>query len=105
MTKGNRQDGRHYVTVMPNNLYGPNDNFDLETSHVLPALLRKAHEAKLRSDKAMAVWGSGRPRKLLDVSRVPALQLLCRAPFVTRSLVMQSGLVQNSYHVLQKEPQ
>ena len=59
----NRQYYRHYLSVMPTNLYGPNDNFDLETSHVLPALLRKAHEAKLRGDKAMVVWGSGMPRR------------------------------------------
>ena len=59
----NRQYGRHYASVMPTNLYGAQDNFDLETSHVLPALLRKAHAAKLRGDKAMQVWGSGRPRR------------------------------------------
>ena len=48
---------------MPTNLYGPQDNFDLGTSHVLPALLRKAHAAKLPGDKAMQVWGSSRPRR------------------------------------------
>lgn len=57
------QYGRRYSSVMPTNLYGPNDNFDLSTSHVLPALLRKAHEAKLRGDAAMTVWGSGKPRR------------------------------------------
>lgn len=59
----NRQYGTSYVTVMPTNLYGPNDNYDLKTSHVLPALLRKAHEAKLRGDDALAVWGSGKPMR------------------------------------------
>jgi GDP-L-fucose synthase len=59
----NRQYGTRYVSAMPTNLYGPNDNYDLETSHVLPALIRKAHEAKLRGDPAMEVWGSGRPRR------------------------------------------
>lgn len=59
----NAQYGRQYVSVMPTNLYGPNDNYDLETSHVLPALLRKAHEAKLRGDKELVVWGSGKPRR------------------------------------------
>jgi len=59
----NRQHGTAYVSVMPTNLYGPNDNFDLQTSHVLPALLRKAHEAKLRADASLPVWGSGRPRR------------------------------------------
>ena len=57
------QYGRQYVSVMPTNLYGPNDNYDLETSHVLPALLRKAHEAKLRGDKELVVWGTGTPRR------------------------------------------
>ncbi|MEN7432863.1 GDP-L-fucose synthase [Chromobacterium sp. TRC.1.1.SA] len=59
----NRQYGRQYVSVMPTNLYGPNDNYDLASSHVLPALLRKAHEAKLRGDKECVVWGSGAPRR------------------------------------------
>ena len=59
----NRQFGRQYVSVMPTNLYGPNDNYDLANSHVLPALLRKAHEAKLRGDAECVVWGSGTPRR------------------------------------------
>jgi GDP-L-fucose synthase len=58
-----RQYGRQYVSVMPTNLYGPNDNYDLATSHVLPALIRKAHEAKLRGDGELVVWGSGTPRR------------------------------------------
>ena len=59
----NRQFGRQYVSVMPTNLYGPNDNYDLANSHVLPALLRKAHEAKLRGDAEYVVWGTGAPRR------------------------------------------
>jgi len=59
----NHQHGRQYVSVMPTNLYGINDNYDLETSHVLPALIRKAHEAKVRGDKTLAVWGTGTPRR------------------------------------------
>lgn len=59
----NHQYGRGYVSVMPTNLYGPNDNYDLNNSHVLPALIRKAHEAKLRGDKSMVVWGTGNPRR------------------------------------------
>jgi GDP-L-fucose synthase len=59
----NRQYGRRYVSVMPTNLYGPNDNYDLATSHVLPALMRKAHEAKQHGDAEMVVWGSGTPRR------------------------------------------
>jgi GDP-L-fucose synthase len=49
--------------LMPTNLYGPNDNYDLHNSHVLPALIRKAHEAKLRGDATLTVWGTGTPRR------------------------------------------
>jgi GDP-L-fucose synthase len=59
----NRQYGTKYVSVMPTNLYGPGDNYDLNNSHVLPALIRKAHEAKLRKDPYLMVWGSGKPRR------------------------------------------
>ena len=59
----NRQHGRQYVSVMPTNLYGPNDDYDLASSHVLPALIRKAHEARLRGDHEYVVWGSGTPRR------------------------------------------
>lgn len=57
----NAQYGRQYVSVMPTNLYGPNDNYNLNNSHVLPALIRKAHEAKERGDAEYVVWGSGNP--------------------------------------------
>ena len=59
----NRQHGRQYISVMPTNLYGPHDNYDLQNSHVLPALLRKVHEAKLRGDSECVVWGTGTPRR------------------------------------------
>jgi len=59
----NRQHGARFVSVMPTNLYGPNDNYDLESSHVLAALLRKAHEAKARGERKLVVWGSGTPRR------------------------------------------
>jgi GDP-L-fucose synthase len=59
----NRQYDTNYISVMPTNLYGPEDNFDLEKSHVLPALIRKFHEAKLASDTFVEVWGSGRPKR------------------------------------------
>ena len=59
----NAQYGRQYVSAMPTNLYGPNDNYDLQTSHVLPALIRKAHEARLRGDAEYVVWGSGTPMR------------------------------------------
>jgi len=59
----NRQHGTQYVSAMPTNLYGPNDNYDLNNSHVLPALIRKAHEAKKRGDHKLVVWGSGKPMR------------------------------------------
>jgi GDP-L-fucose synthase len=59
----NRQYGTQYVSVMPTNLYGPNDCYDLNNSHVLPALIRKAHEAMIRGDKELMVWGSGKPMR------------------------------------------
>jgi len=59
----NAQYGTRYVSVMPTNLYGPNDNYDLASSHVLPALIRKAHEARDRREQTLSVWGSGRPRR------------------------------------------
>lgn len=59
----NQQYGTNYISAMPTNLYGPNDNFDLTSSHVLPALIRKFHEAKLRGDKSVVLWGSGRPKR------------------------------------------
>jgi GDP-L-fucose synthase len=58
-----REYGANFISVMPTNLYGPNDNFDLETSHALAALLRKAHEAKKRNEKKLVVWGTGKPRR------------------------------------------
>jgi GDP-L-fucose synthase len=58
-----RQHGFNAISVMPTNLYGPGDNFDLKTSHVLPALLRKLHTAKERGEAAVTVWGSGTPRR------------------------------------------
>lgn len=58
-----RQYGANFISAMPTNLYGPNDNFDLEISHVLAALIRKAHEAKSRNARELIVWGSGKPRR------------------------------------------
>jgi GDP-L-fucose synthase len=59
----NRQYNTRYLSAMPTNLYGPNDNYDLQNSHVLPALIRKAHEAKLRGDKNLTAWGTGTPKR------------------------------------------
>lgn len=59
----NRQYGSKFLAVMPTNLYGPGDNYDLQTSHVLPALVRKFHEAKSQGNDSAEVWGSGNPRR------------------------------------------
>jgi len=62
------QYGCNFISVMPTNLYGPNDNYDLKTSHVLPALLRKFHEAKIKGEKEVVMWGTGSPlREFLHV--------------------------------------
>lgn len=69
----NRQYGRDYRSVMPTNLYGPNDNFHPENSHVIPALLRRFHEAKQRGDSTVTAWGSGSPmREFLHVDDMAA---------------------------------
>ena len=59
----NKQYGRQYISMMPTNLYGPNDNFDLESSHVLPAMIRKFHEAKENGHAPVTLWGTGSPRR------------------------------------------
>ncbi|MEO4001002.1 GDP-L-fucose synthase [Mesorhizobium sp. CAU 1732] len=58
-----RQHGVDYISAMPTNLYGPGDNYDLEKSHVIPAMLRKAHEAKFAGEREMTIWGSGTPKR------------------------------------------
>src|ERR1700749_1363806 len=57
------QYGCNFISVMPTNLYGSNDNYDLKNSHVLPALIRKFHEAKINNDPEVVIWGSGKPRR------------------------------------------
>jgi GDP-L-fucose synthase len=59
----NAQYGTNFISVMPTNLYGPGDNYDLNNSHVIPALIRKMHEAKERGDKEVVIWGTGTPRR------------------------------------------
>jgi GDP-L-fucose synthase len=59
----NKQYGTNYISVMPTNLYGPNDNFDLETSHVLPAMIRKFHESKINNSPEVTLWGTGSPKR------------------------------------------
>ena len=72
----NRQYSRDYRSVMPTNLYGPNDNFQPENSHVIPALLRRFHEAKLNNDSKVIAWGSGKPmREFLHVSDMAAASI------------------------------
>ena len=69
----NQQYGTKYLSAMPNNLYGPNDNFDLEKSHVLPAMIRKCHEAKQHGDASVTIWGTGTPlREFLQVDDLAA---------------------------------
>jgi GDP-L-fucose synthase len=81
----NRQHGTRYLAAMPTNLYGPGDNYDLQNSHVLPALIRKMHEAKLANAESVSIWGSGTPRReflysddlaaaLLHLARLPEAQ-------------------------------
>jgi GDP-L-fucose synthase len=73
-----RQHGRRYISVMPCNLYGPNDNFNLETSHVLPALMRKFHEARLSGAREVVVWGTGSPlREFLHVDDLARGVVFC----------------------------
>lgn len=71
-----REYGQHFISVMPANLYGPGDNFDLDRSHVLPALLRKAHEAQQAGASALEVWGSGTPQR--EFLHVDDLAAACR---------------------------
>ncbi|TDX58917.1 GDP-L-fucose synthase [Orenia marismortui] len=59
----NKQYGTNFISAMPTNLYGPNDNFDLKTSHVMPALIRKFHEAKINDKGKVVIWGTGKPRR------------------------------------------
>lgn len=72
-----RQYGRRFISAMPSNLYGPNDNFDLETSHVLPALIRKFHEAKVNGAPSVSLWGTGAPRR--EFLHVDDLAAACAA--------------------------
>lgn len=92
----NRQYGTRYLCAMPTNLYGPGDNYDLQTSHVLPALMRKFHEAKVNNERTVTVWGSGTPRReflhaddmadacifLLEKEELSLLEDLNRPPLV-----------------------
>lgn len=93
----NRQHGTDFRSVMPTNLYGPNDNFDLETSHVLPALIRKFHEAKMKDAPEVVIWGTGKPkREFLHVDDMAAacvyLMELPRKSYAGNTNPMQSHI-------------
>jgi GDP-L-fucose synthase len=86
----NKQYGTSYFSVMPTNLYGPNDNYDLNSSHVIPALIRKVHEAKQRGDKELIVWGTGNPRR--EVLHVDDSAEAC-------VFLMEKGITQGVYNI------
>lgn len=86
----NRQYGTNYISLMPSNLYGPNDNYDLNVSHVLPALLRKAHEAKIGGERELIVWGSGKP--LREFLFVDDMADAC-------TFIMQSDIADGIYNI------
>ncbi len=84
------QFGLNYISLMPTNLYGPNDNFNLETSHVLPAMIRKFHEAKMQGNLPVTIWGSGNPRReFLHVDDLARSILFC----------IKNNLGENIYNV------
>ena len=85
----------NYISVMPNNLYGENDNFDLETSHVLPALIRKIHEAKINGDNHVEVWGTGTPKR--EFLHVDDLASACI--FIMENLEAKSLYANNISHI------
>ncbi len=99
----NHQYGTNYISLMPTNLYGPGDNYDLNNSHVLPALIRKAHEAKQRGDTVLPVWGSGRARR--EFLYVDDLATAC-VYFMRKSLAerAQSGASANTAAMVQPLP-
>ena len=89
----NRQHGRDYRSVMPTNLYGPGDNYHPENSHVIPALLRRFHEAKARGDAEVVVWGSGTPRReflYVDDMAAASVHVMNLAPEVWHCLLYTS---------------
>jgi GDP-L-fucose synthase len=90
----NRQYGTQFLAAMPTNLYGPGDNYDLETSHVLPALIRKMHEARQRGDSEVIIWGTGSPRRefLYSEDMANACVLLMSLPDAGFAQLLADGL-------------
>ena len=83
-----REYGANFISVMPTNLYGPNDNFDLNTSHVLAALMRKAHEAKEHKHQKLIVWGTGKPRReFLHVDDLASACLLLLEKYDSQDII------------------
>ncbi len=84
----NRQYGTRFISAMPTNLYGPHDNFDLETSHVLPALIRKFHEAKISQAETVTIWGTGSPtREFIHVDDVADASLFLMKTYEASDVV------------------
>ena len=82
-----RQYKSDFISIMPNNLYGPNDNFDLKTSHVLPALIRKFHEAKINGDNFVEVWGTGKPlREFMHVDDMASASIFLMKNFSAKEM-------------------
>jgi len=93
----NRQYGTHYRSVMPTNLYGPNDNFDLENFHVLPALMRKFHEAKENAEPFVEIWGTGNPRR--EFLHVDDLADACVSIMELSDDSYESNVSPRNYHI------
>ena len=92
----NRQYDTQYMAVMPTNVYGPEDNYDLETSHVVPALIRKFHEAKIKNENSVGVWGTGEPRREFIHSKDLAdacMHLLSQTEDILKSSFLNSDSV------------
>ncbi len=92
----NRQHHTRFVAAMPTNLYGPGDNYDPQSSHVLPALIRKMHEAKARGDRQATIWGTGTPRRefLYSDDMAQACLLLMQLPDAEFNLVLNPQLAE-----------
>ena len=83
-----KQYGFNAISIMPTNLYGPNDNFSLETSHVLPALIRKFHDAKINNQNSVTCWGDGSPyREFLHVNDLADAAIMCMKHYESEQII------------------